>query len=345
VSGREQSQSSGERSPSGGGFQLSGLKPEQVEAIRLADALSATDAGERPSLDPVEDPELSGLVRTAGDLRVALETATTRASFEAFHRRSRLRVVAATPSPRPAQMALQQPRGSILDRWAGLFTSIAAAAAASIATFVVTVAAMGGGPGSPAAVSTEVSDSPETVAASDTATAEAAPPVTNLTALSTSQVMAQWRFTLARITTLTNEGRPVDVALIDEVIGASSSFAARAQRDPDSVTGTDAYVAWHAGFASQQVLSKATVTEPEGQQALDTAQLTSDGAMVVAARFLDENPDRRPSAAEAAVALGLAEPPDEGATDEGAADDGAATDEGEPASDETDSTVQAEPQP
>lgn len=348
MSGREQSHSSGEQLPSGGPH-LSGLEPDQVEAIRLADMLSAAEADRPSMLDPIEDPELAALVATAGDLRTALEAATAHASFGAFQQRSRARVMAATPSPRPVQLALQEPRGSIFDRWAGLFTSIAAAAAASIATFVVTVAAMGGGPGSPAVVSTEVSDSPETVAASDAATEEAAapvsPPQTNLTALSTSQVMAQWRVTLERITAATNDGEPVGVTLLDDLIDASSSVAARIQRDPDSVSGAEVFAALHAGKDSEKALAAATVSEPEAQQALDTAQLTSEGAMVIAARFLDEHPDRRPSADEAAAALVLAVPSDDGTTGEGAGDGDAPADEGEPASEETDATIQAEPQP
>jgi hypothetical protein len=211
----------------------------------------------------------------------------------------------------------------------------------------VTVAAMGGGPGSPAVVSTEVSDSPETVAASDAATEEAAapvsPPQTNLTALSTSQVMAQWRVTLERITAATNDGEPVGVTLLDDLIDASSSVAARIERDPDSVSGAEVFAALHAGKDSENALAAATVSEPEAQQALDTAQLTSEGAMVIAARFLDEHPDRRPSADEAAAALVLAVPSDDGTT--GAGNGDAPADEGEPASDETDATIQAEPQP
>ena len=136
-----------------------GLEPDQIEAARLADVLAAVERRGAADLDPNADPALAVLERTAGVVRSSLEASSAHASFRSFHERSRARVMRATPQPR--QPVVDAPRESLLQRWNGLFTSIASAAGASVATLIVTVLALGGGSSTPAPTVQSPAPAPE----------------------------------------------------------------------------------------------------------------------------------------------------------------------------------------
>src|SRR5690606_36576772 len=69
------------------------IASDDMEVLRLAEALEAIEGGRRPDVDPREDPGLSSLLGTADALRVTLSESTERPAFASFHRRSRAAVL------------------------------------------------------------------------------------------------------------------------------------------------------------------------------------------------------------------------------------------------------------
>lgn len=277
---------------------LTGLDAEQNESVRLSEILGAAERGELPELDPTEDPILTSLQVTATSLRSSLESATARASFEIFHERSRRRVMAATPR-RPVEVTPAEQSESLLQRWNGLFTSVTSAAAAAVATFVVTVLAVGGGaPTDPLAAVQTTDDSPVSAVAEATDASESQ---VNLTALSVDGQINRYRTLLDRLNELTDGGQPADAGLLREIADTSATVARTIVEQPGTVSGATAWDAYHATFDAQQALSEASVATDSDQVALDTAQVVADGAFVSAARYL-ESPGLAPSYEEVLVA-------------------------------------------
>jgi hypothetical protein len=303
------SDSTDERAPRSGAARpdLLGLEPDQIEAARLSDILSAVELGQSPELDPTEDPALASLQQTASMLQSSLAAASAHASFRSFHERSRARVVTATPRPRRLPV-VEEPRESLLRRWNGLFPSIASAGAASIATLIVTIIAIGGG-SSTAPVGTVQSTEPAPAAvAPDAAVSTNVPPVergperVNLTALSINEQVTHYVELLERLDTLKNDGQPAGEHLLRDLAETGATVKRSIEQNPD-VSGMDAFVAMHATFDGQQALHDATVATEADQQVLDTAQATAEGAYVTAARFLGDHPDLLPNADDATAAL------------------------------------------
>lgn len=279
---------------------LAGRAADEIEAARLSEVLAAAERAEIPDLDPIEDPMLASLSATAASIRSSLEAASARASFETFHDRSRRHVMAATPQVR-LKWASSERGESLLQRWNGLFTSVSSAAAAAVATFVVTVLAIGGGASTEQLASSPATNPPATGAQVANVTGPTAPskPGVNLTTLSTAEQIEYWRETMARVEALTNDGESVDEPLLRELADVGASVSQRI-KDGTDTDGTDAYVAWHAGYDSQQILSQAAVADDAGP-ALETARSTANEAMVVAARYL--TPERMPRADDVAAIL------------------------------------------
>jgi hypothetical protein len=288
---------------------LAGLGDDQIEAVRLSEVLSAVEAGDDFHLDASEDPILTSLSATAGSLRSSIEAASTRASFDTFHQRSRRHVLAATPQR--IEVSGRGQRESLLHRWNGLFTSVSSAAAAAVATFVVTVLAIGGSTSTEPLASVQVADSAAGEARADDPLANAAPSESqvNLTALSVDDQIVRYRSLLDELSELTEGGQPADVGLLREIADTSATVARTIEEQPGSVSGASAWDAYHATFEAQQTLSEASVASGDDQVALDTAQVVADGAFVTAARYLG-NPALAPSYDEvvAAVPPGSATP-------------------------------------
>lgn len=266
--------------------EFAGLDAEQAEAARLSEILGATDRGEVPDLDPNEDPMLSSLSETATTLRASLEAASSRASFETFHRRSRRRILATIPER--VEVIESDRSESLLQRWNGLFTSVSSAAAAAVATFVVTVLAIGGGASTEPLATVQVTDAgPDAAPSADAATDSLPTDVEiNLTALSVDEQIVRYRGLLAELNDLTDGGHPADAGLLREIADTSATVARAIEEQPGSVGGPSAWNAYHTTFTAQQALSRASVASDDDQVALDTAQVVADGAFVTAARYL-----------------------------------------------------------
>ena len=301
---------------------LLGLEPDAVEALRLSDALERHASGAALDLDPREDPVLTSLVQTAVAISDTFDRSTTTEAFERFHHRTRANVAAAVAGAgQPAAAQSNAPRPSLLQRWNGIVTAAGAAAAASIATFVVTVAALGNN----APVAPLVAEMPAADAGSEPAVAAVAPAqpdeaAVNLTSLSLDGQLDLWLDTLLQVAALTADGQPVDGPLLRTLTDATASVTRQIEREPEAVNGASVFVTYQAAFSSQQTLDGVTANEAD-QPALDTAQLAADQAFVVAARFFEQNPDSIPSVDEVATRLG---------TEVAAADDGADTEETAP---------------
>lgn len=286
---------------------LLGLEPDQIEAARLSDILSAVELGQAPDLDPTEDPALASLEQTASMLRSSLAAASAHASFRSFHERSRTRVLLATPRPR-REPVVEAARESLLQRWNGLFTSIASAGAASIATFIVTIIAIGGGSSAAPAGTVQSPEpppdavAPEAMVSANGPAVERGPERVNLTALSINEQVTHYVDLLERLAALKNDGQPADENLLRDLAETGATVKRSIEQNPD-VTGADAFVAMHTTFAGNQALREATVANEADQQVLDTAQATAEGAYVTAARFLNDNPDLLPDANDATAAL------------------------------------------
>ncbi len=284
---------------------LPGLGAEEIEAARLSEILAADERAEVPDLDPTEDPMLASLSATAASLRASLEASNARASFQTFHDRSRRHVMAATPQV-ALKLASEERGESLLQRWNGLFTSVSSAAAAAVATFVVTVLAIGGGSSTEPLASVQATDPP----AAEAHVADASESTTprdssvNLTALSVDGQIDRYRTLLNQLNDLTNDGQPVDAGLLREIADTSATVARAIEEQPSAVSGATAWEAYHATFEAQKALSKASVASDDDQIALDTAQVVADGAFVTAARYL-ENPALAPTYEDVVVAAGF----------------------------------------
>jgi len=283
--------------------ELLGLEPEQIEAARLSELLTSAEDNRPLDLDPVEDPALTALLRTASVVRTSLNAPTAHGTFRSFHERSRRRVMAATP--RAPRAAVSEGRGeSLLQRWNGLFTSVASAAAASIATFVVTVIAVGGG-SSTAPLTVQTADpGPASEPAVSAAPADTLsdPGRVNLTSLSIDDQIISYVDLLERLAALTTQGQPADTSLLRDIADTSSTVARTIETRPETVTGQSAWVAYQTTFKGQQVLDQASVASENEQQILDNAQVAAEGAFITAARYLG-TPAQAPTADEAAAAL------------------------------------------
>lgn len=306
---------------------LSEIENEEIEASRLADVLAATENGNIPDLDPTEDPALASLHTTTQVVRASLELASTQESFQHFHESSRPRILSATPQPQ-RQPVNTTSRISLRQRWESLFTPLAAAAGASVATFLVTVTVIGGGSSTTPTTTVQtttpslppqvVSAIPSTELPSPPVAAAAEPeavvpqpeiPVTpatadqrdrvNLTSLSIAEQVSLYINLLERLDSLTGDGRPASESLLRELAETGATVQRAIDHDP-AVSGADAFIAMHAAFAGTLALEQATVASDSDQQVLQNAQVTAQVAYVTAASFLSNNP---PSANDAARAL------------------------------------------
>ncbi len=282
---------------------LLGLEPDTAEVLRLSDALALHESGVALDLDPREDPALTSLVHTSTAITAAFNRSTETEAFERFHHRSRTNVIAAVAGAgEPAARAPRAPKPSLLQRWNSVFAAAGAAAAASIATFIVTVAAIGNSAPAPVVTNVEpVNEPPTTVAVVEPAPEE---PAVNLTVLTVDGQLDLWLDTLLKVAALNADGQPVDGPLLRMLTDATASVTRQIERDPEAVSGAAVFVSYQAAFDSARELSEVTVAEDTDQPALDTAQLAADQAFVVAARYFEQNPERVPSVEDVASRLG-----------------------------------------
>ena len=294
---------------------LLGLGSDSAEALRLSDALALHESGVALDLDSRVDPTLHSLVHTSTAISAAFNRSTETEAFERFHHRTRTNIIAAlAPPPEAVASAPGAPKPSLLQRWNSVFAAAGAAAAAAIATFIVTVAAIGNGTPVPVVTNVEPVDEPQTTVAvielvdkPQTTVAVIEPthegPLVNFTALTVDKQLDLWLDTLLLVATLNADDQTVGTPLLRTLTNATASVTHHIEHDPEAISGAAVFVSHQTAFNSARELSEVTISNEADQPALDTAQLAADQAFVVAARYFEQNPDRIPSIDDVAARL------------------------------------------
>lgn len=269
-------------------FSLDAMASDDMEVLRLAEALEAIEDGRRPAVDPREDPALTSLLATAGELRSTLAESTERPAFASFHRRSRAAVLNALEerrhaAPAPAAAKPSQARsgpwwhalfpGSVGSA-AAFFAPVTSAAAAAALTFL---ALSGSG---------LVGGDPDSTVRVPTGTPTGTP--ANQTVLSANDQVTRLQLTLGELARRANEGRPVDALLARMWTEDTASVRRQLEEAPGSMTQEEVQEYREAIESGAEVLDR---VEPEegGERALNAAQVSTRDA-VTAARAYEETP-------------------------------------------------------
>lgn len=227
---------------------------ELLDAVRLAEALERVDEGQPSGIDPIEDPQLAGLVETAALLRSELRVPTEDHAFQSFRTRSRAAVLHALEQD-------QAPRVTPMRRTRFLAPFAAGAAAASLVLA-----------GAWAAISTPIDIGDEVVAQ-------------NMTPRSTADELDRLATVIADIQTRTQSGLPVPALLLREVSEGTARMAQTIEERPEQVTKETVAAYGNATEAGENVLRGVTVEE-DAAGALAAAQRASRDGSVVAAQYL-----------------------------------------------------------
>ena len=304
---------------------LLGLDPDAAEALRLSAALTRQEFGVSVDLDQREDPELISLLQAVSAVSAAFDHSTETEAFERFHHRTRTNVIASIAgTPEPVATAPSMPKTSLFQRWNVVFTATGAAAAASIATFAVTVVLLGNSDPAATLVSnvqpTDTTPQPAVAVIDPVIDPVRTEPAFNLTSLSVDTQLDIWIDTLRTVATLTADGAPVDVPLLHMLADVTESVTHQIETAPESVSGAVVFLSYQAAFSSGQTLNEATVVAESDQSVLATAQLAADEAFVVATRYFEQNPERIPSVDDVSAQRG----PDVTRSENGTTTDGLA---------------------
>jgi hypothetical protein len=292
---------------------LLGLGPDDAEALRFSAELTRQESGVEFDFDQREDFEMTSLLQTVSAVSAAFDHSTETEAFERFHHRTRTHIIAELAgTPEPVATAHSMPKPSLIQRWSNVF----AAAGASIATLVVTVMVLGNSaPAAPLVSNVQPPDTaplvsnvqpPDTAPQATVAVIEpvSAEAMFNLNSLSVDTQLNIWLDTLLQVAALNADGAPIDAPLLNLLSDVTTSVTHQIENDPDSVSGAVVFIANQTAFTSGHTLQEATVATESDQPALNTAQLVSDEAVVVAARFFEKNPDRIPSVDDVSLQLG-----------------------------------------
>lgn len=227
-----------------------------AEVMRLDEALARLESGHTLDLDRREDPALVALLDTAGGVRHALGDATDTQAFHSFHQRSRAALLHQLEVDARPETVIMWRRGRLLT---GL-----GAAAASIALFGFT---LGGG----------------------TLSIDADPAPSNLTAARSESELFRLSQTLNDIQQRTALGQSVPAPLLHSVVENAASMASAIESNPTRFERSDVVAFAQAVQASAAVLD--TVTPETGAEgALTAAQRAARDGVVVATRFLEDEP-------------------------------------------------------
>jgi len=238
-------------------------RAEEREALRLAEVLDALEGGSPAPISALEDPELVSLVRTAGELRAALDDTTQTTSFQSYRARSRAYILH-TLEEQQAQHAIAQRQAGLVPfmrrRWAVLAPAALAAAVAAFAFFTPHVGAPTTGDGSPAAA-------------------------TNLTASSTDAELDRIQQAIVLLNARVLQGDPIDAPLLRTITESSAAVANKIDTAPASVSRE--HVATFQKALTSGNASLATAQPAAGSEdALVAAQRATQDGAVAAARYL-----------------------------------------------------------
>jgi hypothetical protein len=255
---------------------------DAFEVQRFADSLDHLDAGSQLDLDAREDPELAGLVQTAGLLRQHLADATESSSFESYHARSRAYILHTLEADHAASEPLEHRGGAPGDsgilrfeehrrfggfsraRWA-LMSSVAAAAAVLGLVFFVS-ADQGGAP-------------------SDRSGAGVEAPALGANLTSPEDELKRIQDAVNAIQDQTSRGEPADSALLRTVTESTARVAQVIETKPDTVTPQSVHTYLDTVTEARSALDKAGTSTEDGP-ALVAAQATTQDGQVTASRFL-----------------------------------------------------------
>lgn len=259
-------------------------RAEEREALRLAEVLDALEGGSPAPISALEDPELVSLVRTAGELRAALDDATQTTSHLSYRARSRAYILHTLETQQVQHAAAQRQAGLVpfmRRRWAVLAPAALAAAIAAFAFFTPHVGAPTGD-GSPAAA-------------------------TNLTASSTDAELNRIQQALALLNARVLQGEPVDAPLLRTITESSAAVANKIDTAPASVSR--AHVVTFQKALTSGNASLATAQPAAGSEdALVAAQRATQDGVVAAARYLGADGTPTPSATATATPTKTATP-------------------------------------
>ncbi len=256
---------------------------EAAEVQRFADALASVESGADPGIDAREDPELASLMRTAGELRQTIASATQTASFESYSARSRAYVLHTLESDTLESGTVEHrggaPEGSRIARFGGrqhhrpsgarwaVLSSVAAAAAALGLLFFAN--ARGDSPGGSGGV-------------------EIGPPgvATNLTTQSTEEELERIRRAVGQIQLDASRGKPTDASLLRTVTESTAAVAKVIETKPNMVTRASVTTYLETVNTARTVLDTVQPAEGGGG-ALAAAQIATEEGQVTATRFLE----------------------------------------------------------
>lgn len=260
-------------------------REEERKALRLAEVLDALEGGSPAPISALEDPELVSLVRTAGELRAALDDATQTTSFQSYRARSRAYILHTLEEQQAQHAGAQRQAGFVpfmRRRWAVLAPAALAAAIAAFAFFTPHVGAPTTGDGSPAAA-------------------------TNLTASSTDAELDRIQQAIALLNARVLQGEPVDAPLLRTITESSAAVANKIDNAPASMSR--AHVATFQKALTSGNASLATAQPAVGSKdALVAAQRATQDGVVAAARFLGADGTPTPSATATATPTKTATP-------------------------------------
>ena len=248
-------------------------RAEEREALRLAEVLDALEGGSPAPISALEDPELVSLVRTAGELRAALDDATQTTSFQSYRARSRAYILHTLEEQQAQHAATQRQAGLVpfmRRRWAVLTPAALAAAIAAFAFFTPHVGAPTTGDGSPAAA-------------------------TNLTASSTDAELDRIQQAIVLLNARVLQGDPIEAPLLRTITESSAAVANKIDTAPGSVSR--AHVATFQKALTSGNASLATAQPAAGSEdALVAAQRATQDGAVAAARYLGADGTTTPTA-------------------------------------------------
>lgn len=268
---------------------------EENEARRLADALDVLDTGERPDIDPREDPELASMLGVVTALREPGRAATDSSAFDHYRTRSRALVLQSVAAERPGVAATVRAKVVPFYRQWTVMAPVATAAAALLA---VALLLSGGSSSSPTDVAPAQVTSivPGPVRAVPQGEPETTMPDGNLTPITIERELEQLREAVDGLLAAAAEGDSIDPRLLRAVTEGTAGVALDISAGSEQVTRENV-IEYAASAARSHDLLRAVSVEREHAPALAAAVLAAEDGAVVAARYFLANPLEAVSAA------------------------------------------------
>lgn len=260
---------------------------QEIEAARLAEALSALDAGVEPDIDPREDPELSLLVGLSRAMRDDAAAVTNDHAFRSYRHRSRAFVLHTLESEGLIEGARPQPAVLSFRQRALSLAPIATAAAAAMFAIAVLVGGTGdGGDTGTGLVAATIAPGSE---ASAGALGPAQP---NQTALMAGEEISRIRAALDEVDASVTSGAVVSEAVLRQITASTTALANEIEANPTEIDSAMVAEYVLAADTSRAALSRVPIA-PGAESALAAAQAAAEDGVVTATRyFQDQEPDK-----------------------------------------------------